>query len=94
MTLSETLEPVRPLNRALATPPSSAASREPMENMARGGSTSVAAVAVRVSRRLSLPRIQRPKNRGAWRDRVTRAALGFSAAETNRASGVSAGSAT
>jgi hypothetical protein len=36
MTLSETLLPVRPLSSWLATPPSSDASREPMENRARG----------------------------------------------------------
>lgn len=61
MTLSEIELPVRPLSSWLATPPFRAARREPMENMARGGASVAAAVAVRVRAVVFRPRMKRPK---------------------------------
>lgn len=89
MTVRDAWLPSRPDSRALARPPSSDASREPMENMALGGPPGRGAVADLDTVTLSRPRIQRPKNSGAGADRTTRAALGSAASGVKRAAGLS-----
>ena len=76
MTLSETLEPVRPLSSWFATPPSRRARREPIENMALGGAPPMrAATARRVTTTLSRPSSRWAKNSGAGLIASTRAAF-------------------
>ncbi|MNS63842.1 hypothetical protein D3C72_969480 [compost metagenome] len=94
MTVSETWLPSSPDNRALATPPSRLASRDPIENMAWGWPPGIAAVAVRRTVTLSRCSTQRPKNSGAGAVTSTRAALGSAAPGVNRSPGVMRASAT